>query len=86
MNDDVTVKVIQALAARTVEIQARCDALGSLVAALAMRTGVPQAKAEQAVEKMTAHFHQKRLERLEDTDPAGAAALDNRDIPNDIFE
>ena len=84
--NDVEIKALQALAARTVEIQARCDALGSLVAALAMRAGIPKEKAEQAVEKLTAHFHQKRLERLEDADPGGAAALDNREQPTDIFE
>lgn len=84
MNDDA--KVIRALVGRTVELQARCDALGGILVHLMMKQGIPQEKAEKAVEKATAHFHQKRLERIEDFDPGAAAALDDRSLPSDTFD
>src|SRR5450759_5298895 len=61
VNDQI-VKLIESLTAKSIRLEARCDALDVVLCALAKHHGIDPAKVAAAVEKMTSHYHQKRLE------------------------
>ena len=78
MSEDQYIKAIQAVAAKCIRLEARCDALGSFLGVLAMKQGMTEKQVADVLEKATEEFHQRRLTSLEDVDPAGAAGLDLR--------
>jgi hypothetical protein len=86
MSDDQIVKLIESLTAKSIRLEARCDALDVVLCALAKHHGIDPAKVAAAVEKMTSHYHQKRLERIETLDPGTGAGLDYRTGLPDLFD
>jgi len=78
MNDDLYIKAIQAVGAKCIRLEARCDALASFLGVLATKHGMSEKVVAETLEKSAEQFHQARLERLEDVDPGGAAGLDFR--------
>ena len=78
MSEDLYIKAIQSVGAKCIRLEARCDAMGSFLAVLATKQGMTEKQVADVLEKATEEFHQRRLERLEDVDPGGAAGLDFR--------
>lgn len=66
------------LLSRTIELNARCDALQAAVALLAHLCGQDVAKIVEAIERTQNQSHSERLLRIEKTNPAIAAKLDRR--------
>ena len=85
MNDTQLLKTIEALAAKCVRLEARCDALDVVLCALAMRSGIPKDRVATAIDRQTAKAHQTRLERVEDLDPGTGASLDRRPLGDDLL-
>lgn len=80
MIDSQILHTIEALAAKCIRLEARCDALGVALAVVAARQGLPPEKVLAAVDKLTARCHQAALERIEDIDAGLAASVDLRPL------
>lgn len=80
---------IVALTSKTIRLEARCDALEIACGALARQAGLPDGQILKLIDDMTAASLQKRLERVENVDPAIAAEMDNRpampDLPSELL-
>lgn len=79
---------ILAVASKSMQLEARCDALEVAVRVLAKRAGVDDSKVAKLIQDVTALRHQESLERAEDVSPRLAAQVDTRpslpDIPDDF--
>jgi len=84
MNDDAILEMLTTLSARSIRLEARCDALAQVLCALAVRHGIEMETIASAIERATARCHQKRLERIEDRNPSVAADLDLREPGSDL--
>jgi hypothetical protein len=77
------------LTSKTIRLEARCDALEIACETLARKAGIPAGQMLKTIDDMTAAFHQKRLERVENASPAIAAEIDNRpsmpDLPDELL-
>lgn len=78
MNDRDLEEIINALLGQLLALQARCDALETLVQILAVKQGSRRENVQAVMEKVRATYLQKRLARIEDRDPATAAQIDWR--------
>lgn len=86
MSDAEILKVIESLTAKSIRLEARCDALDVVLCAVSKHHGMDPSKVAAAIEKLTSHYHQKRLERIETLDPGTAAAVDCRTGLPDLFD
>jgi hypothetical protein len=69
---------------RSIEMQARNDALEAMVLTLAAKNGIPEAKAKAAMAQVEKASLQHRLEQVEQSDSSLAAELDRRPDRLDI--
>lgn len=86
MSNSHILKAIETLSAKCIQLEARCAALDAALCVVAMKQGIPKEKIGAAIDKLTEHCHQKRLEQIEDIDPGIAAALDCRSQAPDLFD
>jgi hypothetical protein len=75
---------ILGLLRRSIEAQAKNDALEAMVLTLAAKNGIPEAKAKQAMAQVEKAALQHRLEQVEQADSSLAAELDRRPDRLDI--
>jgi hypothetical protein len=77
-SSDAILNIVDGLTRHIVQVQARCDALTSMVQIMAMAQGKDRMKVQVALDTLTATSFQKRLEKIEDQSPLWAARLDTR--------
>lgn len=75
---DSTVRVLDRHIADMLHLSARVEGLELMVVALGAKLGWPQDHVISTLRKAQNTLHQKRLERVEDLNPAAAAAADSR--------
>ena len=81
-NEPASSEDFLALISHIVSLQARCDALNAMVEVLASREKIPLAQFREKMKEIYVTSYQKRLEPIEDSDPAAAAKIDQRgDMP-----
>lgn len=69
---------VLALLSHIVSLQARFDALNAMVEVLASKQKIPLDVFRAKMKEIYSVCHQKRLEPIEDVDPAAAAKIDQR--------
>jgi hypothetical protein len=85
-NEELTERS-QILVSAILRLDARCDALALVVAALANHVGADAVKVFAGIEKAAETRHQELLSKIEDANPALAASLDYRVNPMpDLFD
>lgn len=77
--DPALVEQMRQIVAQSIERNARVDALTAIVGALLQKMNLPPDRLDAQIESLSKAAHQKRLERLEKLDPAGAALIDDRE-------
>jgi outer membrane murein-binding lipoprotein Lpp len=82
---DALVEQMRDIAAQSIELNARIDALTVMVGALLQRMNLPAGYLNAQIDSIAQAVHQKRLERLETIDPAGISFIDKR-TPQDLEE
>ncbi len=78
MNDQALYELVKAVVAKTMRLEARCDALEIAVGLLAKKTGLSEEELLKYVDQLTELSFQKRLERAEGINPELAAEIDYR--------
>ena len=81
--DQTLIEQMRQIVAQSIESNARVDALTATVGALLKKMNLPPDHLDGQIESLSKAVHQKRLERLERLDPAGAAYIDGRE-PKDL--
>jgi predicted RNase H-like HicB family nuclease len=85
-NSPLDKKLVESLLARSLYLEAKCDALIVCMFEMAVRQGISPEKARAVIDKQIALAHQRLLEKVEKVDPQIAATLDDRPPLDDIFD
>jgi len=76
---DVMQATAENMLSRTIQLNARCDALEGVVGVLALKAGMDAASVTTLLEKAKNQFLAERLAEIEKTDPGLAGRLDPRE-------
>lgn len=81
-----TTQALHRQISQSIHLAARVDGLELVLVALGKKLGWPPEQLVAMTRKVQATCHQKRLERVEERNPAAAASADTRESMPDIDE
>lgn len=83
-------EAMKSLLAKSMRLEARCDALATIALSLGRKVGFSDEKILERIEHLTEMYHQKRLERAEGVSPELAAEIDYRpelpELPDELLD